>query len=150
MLVLDIIENSFRNYRVGYAAAEAVVLLAIVLSLTAVQFTLFRERERTMTAALPKHSSGREGPPRPPHAWLIDCAIDGALLVITTLAKAWAGTPARLRLDAVSHQAITAVPRVSLMSRTPVVHHHGWLLRITTRSSPSSSVTGVRGKESLP
>jgi multiple sugar transport system permease protein len=47
VLVLDMIENSFRNYRVGYAAAEAVVLLAIVLSLTAVQFTLFRERHRS-------------------------------------------------------------------------------------------------------
>ena len=27
MLVLDMLENSFRNYRVGYAASEAVVLL---------------------------------------------------------------------------------------------------------------------------
>jgi multiple sugar transport system permease protein len=40
------IENSFRNYRVGYAAAEAVVLLAIVLVLTAIQFGLLRERSR--------------------------------------------------------------------------------------------------------
>ena len=40
------IENSFRNYRVGYAAAEAVILLAIVLVLTGIQFTLFRERGR--------------------------------------------------------------------------------------------------------
>lgn len=46
VLVLDMIENSFRNYRVGYAAAEAVVLLTIVLVLTAIQFTLFRERGR--------------------------------------------------------------------------------------------------------
>ena len=46
VLVLDMIENSFRNYRVGYAAAEAVVLLAIVLSLTAIQFGVFRERGR--------------------------------------------------------------------------------------------------------
>jgi multiple sugar transport system permease protein len=38
-----------------------------------------------MTAVLPKHSSGREGPPRPPHAWLIDRAIDGALLVFCGL-----------------------------------------------------------------
>ena len=34
VLVLDMLENSFRNYRVGYAASEAVVLLAIVLVLT--------------------------------------------------------------------------------------------------------------------
>jgi multiple sugar transport system permease protein len=46
VLVLDMIENSFRNYRVGYAAAEAVVLLAIVLVLTAIQFGLLRERSR--------------------------------------------------------------------------------------------------------
>src|SRR5919112_4967791 len=46
VLVLDMIENSFRNYRVGYAAAEAVVLLAIVLVLTTIQFGLLRERSR--------------------------------------------------------------------------------------------------------
>jgi multiple sugar transport system permease protein len=44
VLVLDMLENSFRNYRVGYAASEAVVLLLIVLLLTAVQFTVLRER----------------------------------------------------------------------------------------------------------
>ena len=44
VLVLDMLENSFRNYRVGYAASEAVVLLAIVLTLTLVQFTILRER----------------------------------------------------------------------------------------------------------
>ena len=44
VLVLDMLENSFRNYRVGYAASEAVVLLAIVLLLTFVQFTLLRDR----------------------------------------------------------------------------------------------------------
>jgi multiple sugar transport system permease protein len=44
VLVLDMLENSFRNYRVGYAASEAVVLLAIVLLLTFVQFRLLRER----------------------------------------------------------------------------------------------------------
>ena len=50
VLVLDMIENSFRNYRVGYAAAEAVVLLAIVLVLTAIQFGVFRERGARMNA----------------------------------------------------------------------------------------------------
>lgn len=44
VLVLDMLENSFRNYRVGYAASEAVVLLCIVLLLTFVQFSLLRER----------------------------------------------------------------------------------------------------------
>lgn len=44
VLVLDMLENSFRNYRVGYAASEAVVLLTIVLVLTLIQFTLLRER----------------------------------------------------------------------------------------------------------
>lgn len=44
VLVLDMLENSFRNYRVGYAAAEAVVLLAIVLVLTAGQFVFFRDK----------------------------------------------------------------------------------------------------------
>lgn len=44
VLVLDMLENTFRNYRVGYAASEAVVLLLIVLLLTAVQFGLLRDR----------------------------------------------------------------------------------------------------------
>ena len=44
VLVLDMLENSFRNYRVGYAASEAVVLLVIVLVLTLIQFTLLREK----------------------------------------------------------------------------------------------------------
>lgn len=44
VMVLDMLENSFRNYRVGYAAAEAVVLLLIVLLLTYVQFSLLRDK----------------------------------------------------------------------------------------------------------
>ena len=44
VLVLDMLENSFRNYRVGYAASEAVILLLIVLFLTLVQFSLLRQR----------------------------------------------------------------------------------------------------------
>ena len=46
VLVLDMLENSFRNYRVGYAASEAVVLLVVVLVLTAMQFALLRDRSR--------------------------------------------------------------------------------------------------------
>ena len=44
VLVLDMLENAFRNYRIGYAASEAVVLLVIVLALTLIQFTLLREK----------------------------------------------------------------------------------------------------------
>jgi multiple sugar transport system permease protein len=44
VLVLDMLENSFRNYRVGYAASEAVVLLVIVLVLTLIQFGMLREK----------------------------------------------------------------------------------------------------------
>ena len=44
VIVLDMLENTFRNYRVGYAASEAVVLLVIVLILTAIQFTMLREK----------------------------------------------------------------------------------------------------------
>ena len=44
VLVLDMLENSFRNYRVGYAASEAVILLLIVLLLTLTQFSLLREK----------------------------------------------------------------------------------------------------------
>lgn len=46
VLVLDMLENAFRNYRIGYAASEAVVLLVIVLILTAIQFSLLREKGR--------------------------------------------------------------------------------------------------------
>ena len=42
VLVLDMLENSFQNFRVGYAAAEAVILLSIVLLLTMIQFGLLR------------------------------------------------------------------------------------------------------------
>ena len=45
VLVLDMLENSFQNFRVGYAAAEAVILLTIVLMLTMIQFGLLCERE---------------------------------------------------------------------------------------------------------
>ena len=44
VLVLDMLENSFQNFRVGYAAAEAVVLLLIVLLLTGIQFGLLRQK----------------------------------------------------------------------------------------------------------
>ena len=44
VLVLDMLENSFQNFRVGYAAAEAVILLIIVLFLTAIQFGLLRQK----------------------------------------------------------------------------------------------------------
>ena len=46
VLVMDMLENSFRNYRIGYAASEAVVLLVIVLILTLLQFSLLRDRSR--------------------------------------------------------------------------------------------------------
>ena len=44
VLVLDMLENAFRNYRVGYAASEAVILLVIVMLLTLLQFRLLREK----------------------------------------------------------------------------------------------------------
>lgn len=44
VIVLDMLENAFRNYRIGYAASEAVVLLVIVLTLTLIQFRLLRDR----------------------------------------------------------------------------------------------------------
>lgn len=44
VLVLDMLENAFRNYRIGYAASQAVVLLTVVLALTMIQFTLLREK----------------------------------------------------------------------------------------------------------
>ncbi|MBM3524229.1 MAG: sugar ABC transporter permease [Alphaproteobacteria bacterium] len=46
VLVADLLEHAFRNYRVGYAAAEAFVLLVVVLTLTAIQFHLLRDRAR--------------------------------------------------------------------------------------------------------
>ncbi|MCE1159505.1 MAG: sugar ABC transporter permease, partial [Spirochaetia bacterium] len=39
-LVFDIYENAFRYFKTGYAAAEAVMLLLIILVLTAIQFGL--------------------------------------------------------------------------------------------------------------
>lgn len=45
VLVYDIWENAFRYFRMGYASAEAVILFAIVLLLTLVQFRLIRSEE---------------------------------------------------------------------------------------------------------
>lgn len=44
VLVYDIFENGFRFFRMGYASAEAVYLLLIVLALTALQFKIAKER----------------------------------------------------------------------------------------------------------
>lgn len=44
VLVYDMIENGFRYFRMGYASAEAVILLIIVLFLTLIQFGLLRSR----------------------------------------------------------------------------------------------------------
>lgn len=44
VLVYDMIENGFRYFRMGYASAEAVYLLIIVLILTIIQFAFLRNR----------------------------------------------------------------------------------------------------------
>jgi len=44
VLIYDIFENAFRFYRMGYASAEASVLFAIVLLLTAVQLRVLQSR----------------------------------------------------------------------------------------------------------
>lgn len=44
VLVYDMIENGFRYFRMGYASAEAVILLLIVMTLTMLQFVLLRSR----------------------------------------------------------------------------------------------------------
>lgn len=44
VLVYDMIENGFRFFRMGYASAEATILLLIVMFLTLLQFTALRER----------------------------------------------------------------------------------------------------------
>jgi multiple sugar transport system permease protein len=44
VLVYDMIENGFRFFRMGYASAEAVIFLMIVLFLTLIQFTVLRSR----------------------------------------------------------------------------------------------------------
>ncbi|MEM6428541.1 MAG: sugar ABC transporter permease [Deinococcota bacterium] len=44
VLVYDIIENGFRFFRMGYASAEAMILLVIVMALTLIQFVTLRDR----------------------------------------------------------------------------------------------------------
>ena len=44
VLVYDIIENGFRFFQMGYASAEAMILLAIVMTLTIIQFVALRDR----------------------------------------------------------------------------------------------------------
>lgn len=43
VLVMDMYENAFRFFRLGYASAEAVVLFAIILILTILQFRIMRQ-----------------------------------------------------------------------------------------------------------
>jgi len=45
VIVLDMYENGFRYLKMGYASAEAMVLLAIVFLLTVVEFRFLRTRE---------------------------------------------------------------------------------------------------------
>ena len=45
VLVYDMIENGFRYFKVGYASAEAVILLVVVLILTLIQMGIIRERD---------------------------------------------------------------------------------------------------------
>jgi multiple sugar transport system permease protein len=45
VMVYDIYENAFRYFRMGYASAEAVILFAIILLLTLVQFRVIRTEE---------------------------------------------------------------------------------------------------------
>ncbi|TJY40741.1 sugar ABC transporter permease [Cohnella pontilimi] len=45
VLVYDMIESGFRFYKMGYAAAEAVILFLIVLVLTALQLMLLRDKK---------------------------------------------------------------------------------------------------------
>jgi multiple sugar transport system permease protein len=42
VIVYDLVENGFRFYNMGYAAAEAVYLFAIIMILTVVQFKFLR------------------------------------------------------------------------------------------------------------
>jgi multiple sugar transport system permease protein len=42
VLVFDIYENAFRYFKMGYASSEAVVLFAIILLLTLIQFRVIR------------------------------------------------------------------------------------------------------------
>jgi multiple sugar transport system permease protein len=45
VLVYDIVENGFRFFNMGYAAAEGVYLFAIILVLTIIQFRFLRGRD---------------------------------------------------------------------------------------------------------
>lgn len=45
-IVFDIYENGFRYFRTGYAAAEAVILFLIILTLTLLQFGISGTKER--------------------------------------------------------------------------------------------------------
>jgi multiple sugar transport system permease protein len=42
VLVYDIVENGFRFFNMGYASAEAVYLLAVILFLSFIQFRFLR------------------------------------------------------------------------------------------------------------
>ena len=45
VVVSEIYRNGFEYYKMGYAGAESVVLLVLVMSMVTLQFTLFRERK---------------------------------------------------------------------------------------------------------
>ena len=81
VLVLDMLENSFRNYRVGYAASEAVVLLVIVLILTLIQFTCCARKGPGMTMTPHRRRSTMWSATRPPpKVRLTNLVIDAFLI----------------------------------------------------------------------
>ena len=45
VVVSEIYRNAFQYYRMGYAGAQSVVLLVLVMTLIIVQFLMFREDE---------------------------------------------------------------------------------------------------------
>ena len=43
---MDIVENAFRNYRMGYAAAETVLFALVVMAVTALVFVFTARSSR--------------------------------------------------------------------------------------------------------
>ena len=86
VLVLDMLENGFRNYRVGYAASEAMVLLGDRAGADADPVHPAARQGAEMTMSLCQSRADVVGdPPPPPRTRAVNIAIDVLLFVFCLL-----------------------------------------------------------------
>ena len=140
VLVLDMLENCFRNYRVGYAASEAMVLLAIVLVLTADPVHAAARQGAEMTMSLSRRRAEIVAdPPPPPRTRAINLAIDIFLFVFCAFMmlcrwSSWCRTPSSRRRRSLPGRRRSS-RRIRSTRQFPLGDHQTPLLRWIANSA---------------